>query len=366
MKQMVKFLCAIAICLVALPIHADYANDFCCTCNPCECQYEWFLSSESLIFNTCEDGLPIGTQVDTIPSTDGITQVDSRVKSFHPNWDMGFRLGAGFSNPCNCWGAEIFWTNFSTHSHRHLTNQSSFTAEGSPISFFRPAWGNALFFFSSSALNDTEARWKLNLNILDLQVGRSFHISECISLRPIVGVRAAWINQSFRMTNISNNPVSGNPIVLQDLHMRSNYEGVGIKSGLESEWELGCGFHIYGSVAGSILYGRFDNKTNNVIRPFNTPESPVFDVPQKEQMCACRGVTDSAIGFCWKHDFCDNLFTCFIQLGWEHHLFIDQNKFSDGAGRRPDLLGPVVGKADQRNRGDLCLQGIVLTTKFEF
>lgn len=363
MQQMFRTFFAIALCILAFPLHAYYGSDFFCYCDPCSCQNKWFLSSESLFFKVCEDGLPIGSVIKTFPTVDGITPAEARVKSFHPKWDTGFRLGAGYSNPCNCWGAEIFWTNFDTSTHRHIDSAPSFV---SPGIFFQPAWGNGLFNSSSNFINETVAGWKLHLNIVDVQVARSFLINECIKLRPIIGVRACWLNQSFRMTNSSNEPITEIPFVLQELHMRCNYEGIGIKTGLETEWELGCGFHIYGSVDGALLYGRYDDKISNFIQPFASPTSVPFETSQKEKMCACRAVIDSSIGFCWKHDFCDNLFTCFIQLGWEHHLFIDQNPFTNSAERVTDLLQPVPQKSLQIQRGDLCLQGFVLTTKIEF
>lgn len=352
MRKLLLFLCAIAFCIMTFSLQAFNINS--CNCNPCFCQNEWFLSGECLIFKACQDGMPIGYDVESFEAIDGLTPIEANGKSFHSKWDTGFRFGIGYSNPCNCWGAEIFWTQFNSSTHRHLSNQGFVPSTGS-IFFFQNAWGGT-FNTSINVVRETEASWKLNLNMIDFQIARWFDLTDCIKVRPIVGVRAAWVNQSLRILNVANSPTTGQAFDIQNLHIRSNYEGIGLKTGLETEWGLGCGFHLYGSVGGSLLYGHLNDKSDNVLHPVPLITAPTVHNVQKNRDCFCSGITDSALGLCWKHDFCDNVCSCFIQLGWEHHLFLYQNHFADATGRRLNPPG----------RGDLCLQGVVLTAKFQF
>jgi len=230
----------------------DYCGempDFCCY----QAERQWFFTSDALIFKTTEDGLGFGTATALGPIVTGSPiEVDSRIKNIHPHWNAGFRLGAGYNNLCHCWDLRIFWTHFCTHAHTNLFNQAA-PINSPPVpltNFFTPGWGHAtpLNIGPFTYVENSEVHWKMNLDIVDLELGRSFLISSCISLRPTLGIRAAWIHQSLQMTNTGSE--RGIAINIQDIRLKSDFEGLGLKTGLESEWDLGCGFNLYGSTGG--------------------------------------------------------------------------------------------------------------------
>lgn len=352
----------------------------CCppTCNPCGPAYscgpcgDFFFSAEALIFRACEDGLAYGTHTETILSTTATTvpnEVDSRVKNLHPNWNVGFRLGVGYVLPCDCWGIAVNWTHFDSHTHH--TFEESFVTPTTGLtggSFLTPAFGRTDFNVSDdTGIDETEARWKLHLDLVDVELGRPVCISQCLTLRPHIGIRAAWVKQSFDIEydTISTDAISS---LLSEVDLKCDYEGVGLRGGLDTIWDLGCGMSLYGSAAASVLWGHFNVKSETF---YNDPENlgAFFDVEQKDDFCGCRAVTDAAIGLRWRSCFCGDSVALTVNVGWEHHLFFNQNQFEDFVVLDDDStfeadIGEI--KNPQFHRGDLCLSGVVIGARIDF
>lgn len=326
---------------------------------PSDCS-NFFFSFDSLYWKACEDGINYGTQTRIFTRTTPppqITDVNSRIKGPHFDWDWGFRLGIGYNPPCTCWDISVYWTHFHTHtSTRHDVNVVRILPPPTgEFNFFLPAWG-------PTNLNTTEfnspdivrARWKIHVDMVDVEIGRWFCMTDCLKFRPHIGVRAAWINQRFQEELfVEGIPAPGSDVLLERLRLKSDYESVGLRSGLDSEWDLGCGISLYGSTAVSVLYGHYDNQFSGLRRVNAITPGFTTDIVQKHKPCACRAVTDASVGVRWRTCLCNGLFlTC--QWGWEHHLFINQNTFEE----------PI--KYPGFARGDLCLKGATFSTLIEF
>lgn len=94
----------------------------------------------------------------------------------------------------------------------------------------------------------------MNLNLIDLEIGRAYYVSKALSFRPQWGVRAGWLYQDFFAsfrdpTNV--NAERDNNFIAED-----NYWGVGPRTVVRADWLLGCGFGIFGNATASLLYGK--------------------------------------------------------------------------------------------------------------
>lgn len=339
-------------------------------CSPCGSCNDWSFTAEALIFKACEDGLNFGTHTEVFTDSNDQDFIDSRVKNIHPDWHVGFRLGIGYSLPCDCWGMELNWTHFQSHANSTFSspfNEQDVSVPG-PLQFFTPAYGYTdLNTQAADAITSTKSSWKLHLDLIDLELGRSICLSECLTIRPHIGVRAAWINQSFNIQNFADAPsLSG---VIQDVHLTNDYEGVGLRGGLDTQWNLGCGLSLYGEAAASVLYGNFNLKSENEFAFFVT-STEGFAVEDKDEFCACRASTDAALGLRWRGCFCNDRVAVTLQAGWEHHLFFNQNQFEDfvilgtNGGAFDTNVGDV--KNPQGYHGNLCLKGVTLSAKIDF
>ncbi|MBA3957848.1 MAG: hypothetical protein H0X51_05585 [Parachlamydiaceae bacterium] len=331
-----------------------------------------YFTAEALILKACEDGLAYGTAVSSSSnSATGLTEIETRVKNVHPKWNVGFRLGLGYTLPCDCWGLALYWTHFNTHAKSHFDRNFSSTTVGTTTTtnYFVPAYGNTNFNNGdSSNIDFTEARWKLRLDVVDIELGRPVCISQCLTIRPHIGVRAAWINQSYNIENGVHLITTDAETVVQDIRLKANYQGVGLRGGLDTQWDLGCGMSLYGTAAASVLYGNFDVESDNFYT-LTAGAATSFDAEQKDDFCACRAVTDASIGLRWRQCLCNDSVALTLQVGWEHHLFFDQNKFEDFVALDGSTtFNPAIGevKNPQVQRGDLCIKGVTISARLDF
>jgi len=354
------------------PMNNNCCYDVCpASCNPCG---DLAFSIEGLVWRACEDGLAFGTQTTTAQECLNCTpskithEVNSRLKEPHFKWDWGFRLGLGYALPCDCWGLQLYWTHYNTHTSS--THDESFITPSATVvgQFFTPAWGQVEFNGSSAAaIDSTTAHWKLKLDLLDVELGRPFCISQCLTLRPHIGVRAVWINQRYNIDNF-NTDTSSVTRTLQEVRLKSDFTAAGLRAGLDTQWDLGCGISLYGNAAASIVYGNYDVKSEDDYL-FVINDNDFYEIRQKDQFCACRGVTDASIGFRWRTCFCNDTIAMTWNIGWEHHLFFNQNEFEDFVFLE-DLVGfdPAEGgvKNPQFHKGDLCFHGVVFGLKLDY
>lgn len=347
-----KMWAAMAVSLVAATsfVGADYYDNQydtsgCCPCGPVRPVVDacgnWFISADALFWKPCEDGLTYGSRTRVV-ATDGLVASETRVRNVEPQWDVGFRIGLGYDLACDGWDVVLYWTRFETTKHKRHRQDLTVIGDTFVNAWGVPSVGEALIV----------PRWKLDLNIFDAELGREFCVSPCVTLRPFVGVRAAWINQRYRIATFTTEDTD---VALQAVSLKSNYDGVGLRGGFDTEWKLGdCGFSIYGQAAASVLIGQQRSQFEEFI-----PGTTSIAERQRDRYCACRAITDGALGLRWREFFSCNTIALTIQLGYEHHMFFNQNRFEnsiiDSDDRNPQIA-----------RGDLCTQGITLSAKVDF
>lgn len=329
----------------------------CCPARPCvdPCG-NWFFDAEFLYLKTCQDGLPYASKTIEFTETDGATVRDTHVESTRFHWDAAFRLGLGYNFPCCGWDLSVYWTDLHTRAH-NSTEKFAPNAVGETLT---PAWG---VFSGDDTISDIPSISKITckhhirLDILDVELGNEFCISSCFTLRPFIGARAVWIEQKREISSFAVSTSSAPVVTLVDvIRHKSEYRAVGLRTGFDSEWRMGCGFSLYGNAAASVVYGDYHNPYHELY------PSGTFLYNQKHHFCACRFITDAAVGLRWK-----DCFTCgcstvgvTISLGWEHHLFVNQNTFEDSN------YSTTRTKNSQFTRGDLCLHGLNAGLRLDF
>jgi hypothetical protein len=207
-------------------------------------------------------------------------------------------------------------------------------------------------------------------------MGKEYWTSKYLSFRPFIGLRIAYINQDFEIKhkggswsdNFSAAPQGPfNNVVDLD----NDFHGVGIRSGFNTVWNLGCGWAIYGDLAASILYGRFTVDHDETNRKAVAAHDKTVILETKESFRASRAIVDLGLGIQWSTMFCDCQYGFTVALGWEQHLFFHQNQmwrvnriwdFTDD-GQPPNNSGENVFF---QRRGTLDTHGVTLKLQFEF
>jgi hypothetical protein len=353
-------------------------NASCWYPSDCECG-GWFdnlsLSVSALYWKACEDGLAYAVDNEDLVEASVINHGEMEYPG--SKWSWGFKVGLGFDFEHDGWDLQANWTWFRTRHHDDETDETG---------NLYPMYSALATAAEQLSATEAEARWRIRLNMIDLELGRAFFTSRWLTLRPHMGLRGAWIKQSYDIEYETLN--STFPVVASsesEVDMKNKFWGVGIRGGLDTRWGFCGNWSIYGNMAISILYGRFHiDHEEEAANSAGTIETNVINF--HDHFCAARAITDLALGLMWEHTFCGCEDICApdcygdnggssrrspekpgyhlsVMLGWEQHIFFNQNQFW-----RVSRTSTPSGhhQAFGHERGDLTTQGVTLTARLGF
>lgn len=136
----------------------------------------------------------------------------------------GFRAGIELDET---WGTRLYYTRFHT------------TTEDSASGNLTPAFlGGKLALSDAPAstppyFDEGRVQAVIDYNVLDCDFGRRFHPLPSLQLRPVLGIRGAWINQQF---DSEFQDLSVSKRISE--HMENNFWGIGPKLGIENAWNV--------------------------------------------------------------------------------------------------------------------------------
>jgi len=139
-----------------------------------------------------------------------------------------------------------WWRSERRESKSRVTASDDFQNEVISNIFFPNGNNGMLETFRS---NHARASWKMQFNALDLELGRNFWISKFLTLRPFVGMKFSWIEQSFRHKHRNifsqGNTLAAVPVFALETdntfssHNKMDQFGVGMRSGLNTACTCG-------------------------------------------------------------------------------------------------------------------------------
>lgn len=323
-----------------------------------------------------------------------IVDQERKIKKPHINYHGGFEVGFGCDFPPEThWDALVNWTRYHTKASGETTspyvdpNKLPNPQDGSYqittltpllINNFNAVTGGRGSFFTFAS-----AAWRLHIDLLDLEFGKKIFIGKWVMIRPFFGLRAERIRENYHNQYIQP-PTS---VVKSDLqagvdaslgveinaqaHMKSNYDGIGIRLGLDTQWKIYKRLSFYGDAAASALYGSEKLTAKNLIY-VNSGDSLVNNTGlYKNEQNASRAVFDFDAGLRWDQMFGQDRYHLGLNIGWAYRYFINQNQFmktSNDFGKVGSVFSNNNGGAGVvlQNNGYICLQGLVIGGQLDF
>jgi len=362
---------------------------------PVTCNGDWMITLAGFYWESHQDGMEYAIENNVAaPSSGSLTPgaandlnnlIDAKYQTPDFDWDWGFKLGLGYNTTCDGWDFGVVWTWYRGKAHDHIEAEHDDNSSLLPLwSAFDSSIGGILF------VTDIETNWNLEMNLVDIELGREYWVSKRMTTRPFVGLRVAFLDQEFEIHH-KGGSFSENAIPYpqnafnNDVDIDNDFKGVGVRGGLDSVFHLGCGWGIYGNLAGSIVYGRFSVDHDESNRLAITPHTKVKILETKEHFRVSRAMLDLGLGVQWSSLFCDCQYGITVSLGWEQHMFFHQNqmwrvnRIGDIGGLIPPPPSPTTtasssllpsnddGENDYyQRRGTLDTQGVTLKVVFEF
>ncbi|MDN3506919.1 MAG: Lpg1974 family pore-forming outer membrane protein [Simkaniaceae bacterium] len=360
-----------------------------------QCACDFFGTVDFLYWYGKETGLSYALRGEIVPTqgnaTDLIPSVSAsrEVKWMEESWDPGVRVGIGANDVfCDGWELYFYWTYYHTNKNQKTS------IEGFDKFLINP-WGadtnaQALINVSilenipagSSNTNEIKAKWELDYNTFDLELGRNYWLSRCFSMRPYMGIRGGWTKTRFKTAEDQAflSPLDETDVFLSSsANFKNRFWGVGLSGGFQPNWHLGCGFSIFGNADIALLWGCFDLVRDGFFTALSIDSSggtetisdTILDYGKsKSKFSAMQAVLDLGAGLRYECTFCCDSYRFALDLAWEHHIWFDHN-------HRNQLDTSLVALGENESfafaldnfreiYGNLALAGLVVRARFDF
>ena len=206
------------------------------------------------------------------------------------------------------------------------------------------------FLGNFDSIDQADASASLNYNVFDLDVGYWFQPNDSISLRTFFGVRLAKIDRDFDVV-YTNYGDTGFDV---GVNHQVSFEGVGVRVGGESRWNVCRNVSLFGRAAAAVLLGEFDTvyEERNAGNLFF---STAFTQPISDDYFETVPVIEAAIGINVHH----RAWT--LQAGYELTSWMNLSQRLN-FGNDSDPPGSSTGTLGTHSRGsnDLGLDGLYL------
>ena len=177
---------------------------------------------------------PIGPAPGVVPLQMGHTA------ALDPQFEPGFRIGGDVAFD-NCSSIEVSFTHYENTTDDAITTTAPLVIRSMVM---HPSSLDA-----SADWLDASAHGFMRYNLADLDYRHTFWCNNCSNLDYLVGVRYANLEQMFHSTFSS--------IITDNVNTQVNFDGAGIRLGLEGERQGWNNLFIYGKGSASFLGGEF-------------------------------------------------------------------------------------------------------------
>lgn len=322
-----------------------YPKDLCLACPK-----NFYVYGELLIMQLQEDGLDFVIKneggIDFPLEHGSVKGIGTQDDAW--SWKPGVRVGLGLYLGCERWNLDLSWTYLYTHENRkiHASDDESLV----PLFGFPST-------ISGSTVDKAKESWECKINYIDLVFAKPFYLSRHFIINPLIGIRGASVDQEIhnKYTGGISSGFSSIDFILTP-KVDSDFRGLGLTGGLNTEWILGKGWEIFGKIAGSLLYSKFDIKQN-------TPAFPASaiiietETEFEEHRFTVVPTLEIMAGIQWGTSFGCNKYHIAVRLDYEFHYWWKQNNFS----RFFDNIMEKVDKA-----GDLQFTGFGIGVQLDF
>jgi hypothetical protein len=311
-----------------------------------------FVFGELLYWNAHEEGLPVAV----LQKGSTVNLSKAQVKNVSHDWDFGFRVGLGYNMPHDGWDLSLAWLRFNTDGDKTVHTNSSEVIFSTRA---HPADPLASSTTAVASFSKAKSHYRLRLNQLDLDLGREFFVSKWLTLRPHFGLRADWVRQKWDIKYKNSNLVGVGFPNEADVKYKDRWVGMGLEGGLDTQWGLGCGWSIFGDLTAGIVYGFHRLGFKDTDTPNQLTDTSGVYANVSERLRVSHAILDLMLGLRYDAMFNCDRFHLGLQIGWEHHAYINQNQF-------PVFVNAIALGTNVANQGDLTLQGWTLGARIDF
>lgn len=257
-------------------------------------------------------------------------------------WHPGLRAGLGYHDSFNQWQLQFYYTGYKTKgvAQANTTTGQIHSAFSSNFYANNPTGAD----ISGPFYHHAAMQWNIWFDNLDLEIGRNLNISPLFDFRPMLGLKAADINQSintlwqtpFQPITLTNpTPIPITTFSLAQETIRNHFRGIGPAVGFETTWHVydtpRSAIQLLGNVSGAFLWGHW------TIGDIYTNDTPVTITTRNESLSTAATMAKGYIGIAWSHLFQSSHVD--LRLGYEAQFWFNQLRYySFDMGKTNDSL----------------------------
>lgn len=369
------------------PTECNSCSSCCCTpccCEPCDfvppcppdvcaynapdyidikCGCDFYVTASFVYFQAKEENLEfMENRLISVENNFQDTRTSVEYSTLCFDYEPAFKVGLGYNFGCDNW--DFFAEYFRYHANvgKNSLNGSvdpTSTTESMLTCLYLLLGNNATFVDSSQG----EAKWRLEIDTADFLLGRKYYVGKCLTFHPFLGLRAAWIDQTYNVSYHTSDGV-GIDLATEDatVCLDSSSWAIGAKTGINTEWKFcGC-FYLFGDTSFDILYTDYEIQEQKEITSFSGGTAPITSISpingnKNDKFCFLRPHLQIGLGLGWGSYFCCNDWYFDLNAGYEFHVYWNQNVLP---------MIPDFRQDPSRLYGDLYLHGLVITVKLDF
>lgn len=305
------------------------------------------VTADFIYFHAAQTGLDYATN-----NLDGTEAPTPQGSIYYPNFqfDAGFRIGLGLDLAHDGWDVISNYTYL--HTGTHTTSNTFETVETVTVDNI----------VDQNSISAASSKWRLKLDVIDLDLGRNYFISQYLALRPFFGAKAAWNRQKFNATGTGFFEDLSDAQIMSTLQDQTAF-GIGLRTGMNSSWQFTKNWNIYGNVAFTALSSTVHNLFKTKITYVDTTSDYLAHIKSSQNVI--QPVVELAMGFGYDCYFNDDNYHFGIQAGWEFQYWNNNNFFNQVVDFSDNDIGEASNASYQRS-GDLSLQGFDLRFRLDF
>jgi hypothetical protein len=307
--------------------------------------YDFFLSGSFTYWQPIQENMELGVVSNSSATFD---LVNGKAVDLDFDYKPGFKVGFGMNFDHDKWDtfAEYTWFRATEHVRRELdVNNAAIT--------LLPAW--QIPNFLNPQYQAGSEKWRLRMDLVDWDLGRSCTVGTKLCLRPFIGLRGAFIRQNVEVDYLNVTPAALAIVPSTSVHQSSHSWGVGPRVGLSSNWKFGKGFRVYTKEEVDVLFTQYDLKS----RQTSAVSVANQYIVKQDDANYLRAHVELDLGLGWESYFISDKYHIDFSADYGFQVFFDQNMFRSAASAQ------AVGKSVVPN-GNLYIHGLTATARFDF
>lgn len=301
-----------------------------------------FIWGSFTYFQPIQENMELGVVSD---SSSPLDLVNGSKAKLDFDYKPGFKVGFGANLPYDDWMTFVEYTWFRGTQTVQRNNDTQ--------ADLLPAW--QIPDFLDPRYNFGLEKWTLDMDLVDWDLARGYHVGKHLCFLYSIGARYARIQQTLDVDYVNANAADFFiwPSTYIDQFTRS--WGVGPKLSLTSDWNFCGGFRLIGKGAIDLLFTQYDLKSTQK----SEVAIPNQYILKDKNMNTLRLHTELSLGLGFGRYFFSNSYHFDLSADYGFQVFFDQNMFQTSIGTQ------ALGTSFLPN-GNLYIHGLTVKARFDF